>query len=295
MSRLFTFGCSVTNDHHWPTWADIVSREFEYYKNWGQGGAGNSFIFYSLVECIKREQITSQDTVIIMWTNIGREDRYIKNQRWITPGNIYTQTTYDQTFVEKFADPTGYLIKDMANISAAKHMLESIGCKFYFLSVVPLAVYDDHFGAIFSIDNKIIKLYKEEIDFIKPSIYSVVFNNNWYSRTGFVDEKELKREYNVVAGPDWPTWENFINNNYQGVPKSIKKEIESHNFSLRLTVRTDTHPLPSEHLLYLDKVLPEVVITDNTKLLVQQTTAAILAHQKITKWWNPRRRHPGRF
>lgn len=294
MSRLFAFGCSATIDNRWPTWADILGCSFDYYENWAQSGAGNSFMFYSVVECIKRKNISQDDTVIIMWTNIGREDRYLKNQRWITPGNIYSQTVYDQKFVQQFADPTGYLIKDMANISAVKHILESIGCRFYFLSVVPLAVYDDHFGAIFSIDNKIIKLYKEEINFIKPSMYSTVFNNDWYSRVGLVDEKDLKREYNIVAGPDWPTWERFVQHDFQDVPNNIIKEIESYNFSKRLNMRTDTHPLPSEHLLYLEQVLPEYAINDNIKLLVQQTTAAILARQKITKWWNNRRR-PERF
>jgi hypothetical protein len=289
MNRLFAFGCSFTNNARWPTWADALGRGFEYYKNWGQPGAGNSFIFYSLMECIKREKILATDTVIIMWTSIGREDRYIRNRGWITPGSIYQQDVYDKNFVEQFADPTGYLIKDMAIISAAKNMLESVGCKFYFLSVVPLAVYDDHFGAIFSIDNRIIKLYKEEIDFIKPSIYSEVFNDNWYSRTGFVDEKELKREYNIVAGPDWPTWERFVQNDFQGVPGNIKKEIESHNFFKRFTVRTDTHPLPSEHLLYIEQVLPDQVIAEDTKLLIEQTTYAILKHKSLVKWWGKNR------
>ena len=288
MSRLFTFGCSFTNNR-WPTWADIVGRGFEYYKNWGKEGAGNSFIFYSLIECIKREQITSQDTVMIMWTNIGREDRYIRNRGWITPGSIYNQDTYDKNFVEQFADPTGYLIRDMAQVSAAKHILESIGCKFYFLSTVPLSMYDDNVDDRLSIDNQIIDLYKEEIDCIKHSVYSVVFNDNWFSRSGYIDEKELKREYNVVAGPDWPTWENFINNNCQGVPKSIKKEIESHNFSLRLTMRTDTHPLPSEYLMYIEQVLPDLGIAEDTKLLVEQTTDAILKHKSLLKWWGKNR------
>ena len=293
MNRLFAFGCSFTNNR-WPTWADIVGRGFEYYKNWGKEGAGNSFIFYSLIECIKREQITSQDTVIIMWTSIGREDRYIRNRGWITPGSIYKQDVYDKNFVEQFADPTGYLIKDMANVAAAKHILESIGCKFYFLSTVPLSMPDDNVDHRFSIDNQIIDLYKQELGVIKPSIYSVVFNDDWYSCTGFVDEKELKREYNIVAGPDWPTWERFVQNDFQGVSNKITKEIESHDFSKRLTVRTDTHPLPSEHLIYLEQVLPEFVITDDTKLLVQQTTADILAQQKITRWWHNQRR-PERF
>ena len=284
MNRLFTFGCSFTN-YRWPTWADIVGRGFEYYKNWGKEGAGNSFIFYSLIECIKREQISSQDTVMIMWTNIGREDRYIRNRGWITPGSIYKQKIYDKNFVNQFADPTGYLIKDMANVAAVKCILESIGCKFYFLSTVPLSMPDDNVNHRFSIDNQIIDLYKEELGCIKPSVYSVVFNDDWYSRTGFVDEKELKREYNVVAGSDWPSWKDFISNNYQDVPKSIKQEIESHNFSLRLSMRTDTHPLPSEHLIYIQQLIPEFTVTEDTKLLVEQTTTCILNHKPLEKWW----------
>ena len=294
MNRLFTFGCSATTNDQWPTWADIMGRSFKYYKNWGQSGAGNSFIFYSLMECIKREKITVSDTVIIMWTNIGREDRYTKKQRWITPGNIYRQNVYDQNFVEKFADPTGYLVKDMANIFAAKSILQSIGCEYHFLSVVPLAVYDDYLGSSFSINNKILTLYKEEFESIKPSMFSVVFDNDWYSRPGPIDQKELKREYSVVAGPDWPDWERFVRNDWQGVPAAIKKEIESMNFHKRLTMRTDTHPLPTEHLWYIQQVLPEFTIDENTQQLVQKTTDQIMQHQPLTKWWSSKR-HAERF
>jgi hypothetical protein len=288
MNKLFTFGCSFTKsdrEPNWPTWADILGRGFKYYKNWGHAGGGNSFIFYRLMECIKREQITSHDTVIIMWTNIAREDRYIDNFGWITPGNIYSQTFYDQNFVQKCADPTGYLIKDMATIAAAKYILESIGCKFYFLSTVPLSVYDDHWCSSFGIDNEILKLYREEINFIKPSVYSVVFNNDWYSRVGFIDKKELNREYNAIAGPDWPSWEKFLQHDFQGVPTAVKKEIASHNFAKRLATRTNTHPLPSEHLIYLEQVLPDLAIDQTTRLLVEQTTDAILKHKPLVKWW----------
>jgi hypothetical protein len=285
MNRLFAFGCSFTNNARWPTWADVLGRGFEYYKNWGQPGAGNSFIFYSLMECIKREKILDTDTVIIMWTSIGREDRYIRNRRWITPGSMYGQTVYDKNFVTKFADPTGYLIRDMAHVAGAKRILETIGCKFYFLSTVPLSMHDDNVDSRFSIDNQIIDLYKEEIDFIKPSMYSTVFDNDWYSRSGFVDQQELKKEYADVAGANWPSWENFLQNNFQGIPSTIKKEIESYNFFKRLTVRTDTHPLPSEHLIYIQQLIPEFTVTEDTKLLVEQTTTGILNHKPLEKWW----------
>ena len=51
-NRLFTFGCSFTRSKN-PTWADIVARQYDHYQNWGQAGAGNSFIFYSLMEILR--------------------------------------------------------------------------------------------------------------------------------------------------------------------------------------------------------------------------------------------------
>lgn len=62
MNRLFTFGCSFTN-YMWPTWADILAIEFDSYRNWGRIGAGNHFIFYSLLECINRNEITADDAM----------------------------------------------------------------------------------------------------------------------------------------------------------------------------------------------------------------------------------------
>lgn len=50
MSRLFAFGCSFTH-YKWPTWADIVARDFKVYENWGRGGAGNFYPYSALIEC----------------------------------------------------------------------------------------------------------------------------------------------------------------------------------------------------------------------------------------------------
>jgi hypothetical protein len=263
----------------------MLGREFDYFKNWGQAGGGNSFIFYSLIECVKREQITSQDTMIIMWTSIGREDRYIRNRRWLTPGSIYGQTIYDKSFVEQFADPTGYLLRDMAHVTAAKKILESIGCKFYFLSTVPLTMYDDNIDDRFSIDNQIVKLYQEEIDCIMPSVYTVVFNEDWYSRPGYVNKIEVETEYRELAGADWPSWKQFVQGNIGNVSTAVKKELALYDFNKRLTVRSDTHPVPLEHLEYIQHSIPELTVSNSTQQLVKQTTEQILEHKTLNKWW----------
>jgi hypothetical protein len=283
--RFFAFGCSFTNSKY-PTWADIVGYQYKAYSNWGQAGAGNSFIFYSLMECHKRNTITQDDVVMIMWSSIGREDRWVKGEQWITPGSIYNQTTYSEDFVEKFADPTGYLIRDMAHLTAAKAILDAIGCKYKFFSIVPFNVPDDNIFKIFSIDNKITTLYADELAVVKPSVYEAVFNCNWYSRKGYVDLAGLKSEYNVIRGDSWPTWEQFTQQDFNGVSDRVREEIdEKYEFSRRFLFRTNTHPMPAEYLLYLNTVAPEVEIHSDTAEWTRTVNEMIMTEQSLRRVW----------
>jgi len=258
MNRFFSFGCSFTRSNV-PTWADILGANFDYYQNWGQPGAGNSFIFYSVVECIKRNNINKNDTVAIMWSSIGREDRFVKGTGWITPGSIYNQNVYDKEFVKQYADPTGYLIRDLAHLSATKKILQSIGCRYHFFSVVPFSIFDDNNSSKFDIESSIIDLYKDDLVEVKPSVYEIIFNNDWYSRPGLVDINLVKQEYKTVKGASWPSWEKFVLQEFDNVPARTIDEINNeYNLSNKLLVRTDTHPTTDEHYEYLCKVYGKV-------------------------------------
>lgn len=293
MTRFFAFGCSFTNSKN-PTWADIVARQYSHYENWGQAGAGNSFIFYSLMECNKRNKITCNDVVMIMWSSIGREDRYV-NGEWLTPGSIYNQTEYDENFVKKFTDPTGYLLRDAAHLTGAKAILDNIGCKYYFFSIVPFNVPDDNIFKIFSTDSKIEKLYNSEFDAVKPSVYETIFNYNWYSREGIRETDKLQNEYNIKRGDDWPDWEQFISQDFTGISNTIIDEINNENeFSNRYLYRYDTHPVPAEYLEYLDTVVPELDISQETRTWTTDVTNALLQHHDIRKLWRPSNK-PVRF
>jgi hypothetical protein len=179
MSRLFTFGCSFTH-YHWPTWADIIGQEFDYYENWGQGGQGNHFIFNSLNECAIKNNINSNDTVIIMWSDIYREDIY-NNKEW--------KSDNDNKYQFNKNDPRGYLIKNLGFINSTKIMLDHFGCNYYFLSLVPVDKDPGFWGQSREIPNDTISdsdirdHYKSCLEIIKPSIYETVFNSNWNSRT----------------------------------------------------------------------------------------------------------------
>jgi hypothetical protein len=216
-NRLFTFGCSFTN-YHWPTYADILAKQFDSYSNWGESGAGNFFIFNSLIEAIKREKINKDDTVCIMWSSIAREDRYVNN-KWLLSGSIYTQEIYDESFIKQFADPTGYLLRDLSYISASKQILSSLGCKWYFFSIVPLACYEDCIVSWFDIDKKIIDLYKDDIASIRPSVYETIFNYDWNSRIGYRNFNEKDHSKNTLVFDFLMLGELFQNNHHHAGSK----------------------------------------------------------------------------
>lgn len=184
MKRFYAFGCSFTC-YVWPTWADIIGKQSLEYQNWARPGSGNFYIFNSLNECIMRNKITKDDLVIIMWSSVSREDRYVKGD-WIGQGNIYNQSLYDSNFVETLSDRRGYLLRDLNIISATKKLLDSIGVEYYFLSMIPIG-YDELDEYQNHENTDLLEFYKDSLEIIRPSVFEIVFNNDWYVK----DRKDL--------------------------------------------------------------------------------------------------------
>lgn len=181
MSRFFSFGCSFTH-YLWPTWSDILRDNFDYYENWGRIGAGNHYIFNSVVECNAKHTLTDNDTVIIMWTNVLREDRYLQND-WKCTGNIFSQNFYDPTFIEKYITTRGCYVRDIAYIVAIDKLLSSVGCNYIFLSMVDMSNPHNYENQDFSeYIEDLLGLYSDTLEKIRPSVHSVLFNYDWTSR-----------------------------------------------------------------------------------------------------------------
>jgi len=278
MNRLFAFGCSFTS-WRWPTWADILGQEFDYYENWGKPGAGNHYIFNSLNECITNNTLGPGDTVVIMWTNIMREDRYVNNA-WLVSGNMITNAfgidLYTESYIKNYMDERGALIRDLAYINAAKHILENLGVNYIFLSMVPITNSDMFITKDADSIDDIISAYRSVLDIIRPSIYEKVFKSNWYSRP-FTSKKtiieSIKSYYNSIAGIDWPAFTKFQKRDFTGVKQEIINELDNPKWGFKqvnsnLKMR-DAHPTPSEHLEYLDMVIPEFKISDKTRAWTQ--------------------------
>ena len=167
MSRLVTFGCSFTN-YRWSTWADCLAPEFDSFENWAQSGAGNEFIFNSVMEADQRQLFGPNDTVVVCWTTPTREDRYVQG-RWHTLGNMFTCPIYNKEYLENHIDERGLLIKTLTYIKAVKTLLESRKTHWKFLSI-------DGFDSL--------NIYQDVVDSILPSYKAVLFPNSWPDRNG---------------------------------------------------------------------------------------------------------------
>jgi hypothetical protein len=160
-NRLFTFGCSFTR-YKWPTWADALAPQYNQHYNFAQGGAGNSFIVWSIAEAHARHNITSTDTVIVMWTSRDREDHYADG--WQTVG-------------AQDVDQKGSIIRDCANIQLAHMALANTGCDYYFLSMIDLNITDTQQRGMF---DTILETY-DVLKTVRPSVHNIIYNGDWHN------------------------------------------------------------------------------------------------------------------
>lgn len=175
-NRFFAFGCSMTS-YGWPTWADIIAQEIPESYNYGQSGGGNLFISCQVTEASLRYKFQKTDLVMIMWSSVAREDRYL-NCTWLTPGNIYTQNYYDEKFVEKFSDELGYLLRDINLITMTKNMLENHAVDFHMLNMSPLTYKPINSNE----ENKynwIREIYHDTFKSILPDILTLELKGKW--------------------------------------------------------------------------------------------------------------------
>lgn len=270
--RLFTFGCSMTS-YYYPTWADIIGRDWEYHENWGRPGAGNSCIFNSIMECHSRNQFTENDTVLVMWSGIARIDGYQYNS-WAHHHSIFPSDS-------EFAScPKGYEILSYAWMYSVDQILNASPCQYHAMSWVDYDLDDDP-GKVFG--STISKIKK--ISFPQNRL-STVFDNSESFHHYWQDL------YDRLSGPDWPTLEKIRIKDINGVSDDIKKEIEEFQNLIdqdkrwkHLENTVDTHPTPAQHLDVIKKYFPYIILTESTKswALAQDKEWISGKHQKFNK------------
>jgi len=235
--RFFAFGCSWTN-YKWPTWADIIGKDIELYENWGEPGAGNHFIFNSVIEADTRHNFTDTDLVIIFWSTKEREDRYLNN-KWSHATASSVEEQYGKEWISKFyLDMRSFLIRDLAYIKASQTILGTKNCDWANLT------WNEFFNNSSLRNTK--GIYTENLEKLWRENCREVYKGN--NIPNFFDDQDVIKLYQNVF------------TNISGVYRWFEMECLTTKHQMN-----DGHPTPAEALQFLDWVWPNNTISNTAR------------------------------
>jgi hypothetical protein len=138
MKRLVVTGCSFTRFVPELTWPVFLTTNFDETYNYAAPGAGNEYIFHSLIQADTELGLTPEDTVIIQWTGYFRFD-YFRDEhdhtRWIGKGDW---SHWADTDLMPYLNEKGAIRKTLQYVLMAKRYLEAKGIRYRFTSLYDL-------------------------------------------------------------------------------------------------------------------------------------------------------------
>ena len=132
MKTLYAVGCSHTR-YCWPTYADILSQEYDRFENWGQSGFGNFAIMHRALEIADKMDV--DDTLIVQWTYPTRFDFHRKGDGWYQGGNLAHNFDQVQDTINKYAwDPDSYQWHTETYVKLIKQYLDINVCNYHMIA-----------------------------------------------------------------------------------------------------------------------------------------------------------------
>jgi hypothetical protein len=244
--RFFAFGCSNTN-YMWPTWADIIGQDIDFYENWAEPGGSNHFIFNSVIEADAKYKFSKDDLVIVYWTTKEREGRY-SNNKWMhaSPGNV--EKLYGKNWMEKFYfDSRSQLIRDLAYIKSIQLLLENKECDWANLFYLDIFNFLPEHEKMWHDTNDKTSLIPK-CTAIRDTVYSS--SSSTIPELTFQDRDVIELYKDVFTKISGVFWHSFfpIDTIERGAPNK------------------DAHATPIEALQFLDWVWPKNTISSNARL-----------------------------
>jgi hypothetical protein len=140
--KLFTFGCSYTS-FHWPTWPDFLRPVYNKVYNYAHAGAGNTYIFSHFMHAINQNLVNKEDTVIVQWSGLPREDKIFSGHTTFTTGGlIYNNPSYDEAYYSKYYSPYQKGLELITYIKAVRLICKNLGIKYKMFNMFPQWVSD---------------------------------------------------------------------------------------------------------------------------------------------------------
>jgi len=272
--RLFTFGCSLTQ-FFYPTWADLLIAHYhdraDVLENWGKSGAGNQYIFTRIWEADSIYHFNEDDIIVVQWTAMYRDDRWIEKNGWHCAGNLYhgqlsdkpmNLNNYNYTSQWQWADPIHCVMRDCAMISSIKAMLEQRGCKTVYFS------FNDFYNKKASRDAVL-----DQTKSLDDTCINGILN-------------QYKEYINTDALPIME-WNGLTDEHFEAYSKTRPLTVANPGDTVD-EIRPELHPLPFEHARYLEEqILPllgeqelnstAVELAEIFQTRIEQASPAVLA------------------
>jgi len=197
--RFFAFGCSFTN-YDWATWANILALELNVpFYNFGKIGAGNYYISQAIAQADAVYNFNKDDLVIVCWTNISREDRWLEDTGWLTKGNIYMQRNgYPPKFVRRYANHTHFAIRDFALIKLVDELLLN-KTQYHHLQMLDVASKINKLEDLSKETNQEVetlkKIYKTTLDKLLPDYNEVLLDFGDIDQKIQKDRREIDKNF----------------------------------------------------------------------------------------------------
>lgn len=140
--RLIVTGCSFTR-YLEPTWPLFLSPHFDMTYNFAIPGAGNEYIFHSLINADEILDLNENDTVAIIWSGVTRVDHTDDDMYgWVCKGDISHRPANQLSFFNQYFPERLLEFKSINYILHAYRYLKLKKINFVFSSLYSLKEYN---------------------------------------------------------------------------------------------------------------------------------------------------------
>lgn len=229
-NRLFAIGCSFTNYLNWPTWAAALSSELNIpLYNLGGTGASNKYIQNQLFLLDDAYNLTQDDIVITQWTMLSRvsvlgDSFYSNSYKWQHYGDL-TVWRNPKPESNKYADSkfqtyNTLLLESQIAIKSSIVYQNTLPCTCINLQIQPILE-----------EEKLVSIHGR----IMPNFVNVLYPG--YDNYAYILDNRVE-----VHSENVELYSKYRKRNLLRQARKNKQKY-------------DLHPLPTEHITYLEKIL----------------------------------------
>lgn len=223
--RCFAFGCSFTQ-WFYPTWADIIGKNYTEFYNYGKGALSNETIGRRFIEIDSLNHFNENDLVVVGLSGIGRYNFLVNRPDGIT--GLWGAGELKQDALDGYIDT-------IEKWKPYKHIIRFMRDQYW-----------DNSWGIYHTWLAIKTMKRILVSNNVKHIIIMALDNEIYKDKELWDLEPIELE--------------MINDIYQNL--SVQESLQSYNEKNHISYYGDRHPFIDSHFGYIEKHFSEYINTD---------------------------------